>query len=1105
MSDLPGVTPLELDTTDPGATVHIEGKEIIVVVRKGDKGDKGDPGPTSLVNPMTAQHDLLVGGPDGVPTRMAAGTEGQVPTIFGGALVYRTPASPTGLTDPHLIAIANACAAAGVATGIVRKVGADTYVVDGTAYLSDIEVVVPLASTGGATPTLSIPAATATTPGHATAAQISKLDGIAPNANDYSHPATHPPTVIAQDINNRFVSDAEKAAWNGKQAALGFTPFANPMTAASDLIVGGPGGVASRLAIGAEGQVPTVFGGALVYKTPSTGTMTNPMTALGDIIVGGDAGAPTRVGKGSNGTLWGVMNGSPGYYNPSTLGLSAAGSGVVIVSGMDNMGQSNSTAALDAAMAALPSTGGVLVIPDPGFGTGYKFNLKILKSGVQVIFPGRDWNGGYRCIPWDTTKPVVQFGSDAGDVDVKFSSVSNGYLYGGNVSKYGVIWQPGAQYCRADNMMIRNFNTVHAGFMGGTAKPTQFNFLDNFCIESSATIADGGVYPIGVLWEDKTTTGNGWVTACYVSNGNINVHNGHTLVIDSSSAAIDNVYMDQQAGHGVVFRNNGRYEPFLWAQGLIIDTGSYSDSSLTVAMTMDFEYDLRGNTGANHLSAFIGSPDFTCGDKVMFTAGHTTGNIQAGQNLLTVASLTGINMDRQIMVHGAGVSGAWLIANITEVNGLVLTLSVAAATTVTSADVMYGNVSAEKAFKGSGNTPFLAPAGLWLTPNSKSGLEARGSKGQLYRTGSSGDSGPWAGVEHVWDFGINDGLSLFSEPSYAVDSVSSMSRTGNVVTVNTPTSHGAQVGDFIVVDGVFEAGFNGTFPVATRPSATQLTYISPITQTLAGVTGTPIIQIATWIKFKQGKLTVSWNYGLCMRNRSGGEAALFYGSESNNTLYQQMPDTVNGTLALLLGTGLGNNTTCYSIQAMNSTCYRLTTNGHIWLKNTSLSPTNIAGGAFYYVDANGRHRVKDAAGNDGALISTACSTATLTTAAPTLTTSATAVMMGCAGTITPLQSTRLLVTISGQMANSVAGSGAKVEFRYGTGTKPVNGAAASGTVIGIAQEAVSVSAGQKSGFSVTGIITGLTPGTAYWLDASLLALTNGNATITGVTIAAVEV
>lgn len=40
----------------------------------------------------------------------------------------------------------------------------------------------------------------------------------------YTHPAAHPATLITQDDTHRFVTDAEKTTWSGKQNALGFTP-----------------------------------------------------------------------------------------------------------------------------------------------------------------------------------------------------------------------------------------------------------------------------------------------------------------------------------------------------------------------------------------------------------------------------------------------------------------------------------------------------------------------------------------------------------------------------------------------------------------------------------------------------------------------------------------------------------------------------------------------------------------------------------------------------------------------------------------------------------------------------------------------------------------
>ena len=53
-----------------------------------------------------------------------------------------------------------------------------------------------------------------------TSAEKAKLASVENGANAYIHPAKHPASIITQDENNRFVTDAEKAAWNAKQAAL---------------------------------------------------------------------------------------------------------------------------------------------------------------------------------------------------------------------------------------------------------------------------------------------------------------------------------------------------------------------------------------------------------------------------------------------------------------------------------------------------------------------------------------------------------------------------------------------------------------------------------------------------------------------------------------------------------------------------------------------------------------------------------------------------------------------------------------------------------------------------------------------------------------------
>ncbi|SDW30578.1 phage tail protein [Paenibacillus sp. PDC88] len=76
--------------------------------------------------------------------------------------------------------------------------------------------------------------ATPTAPGFMSASDKAKLNGIEAEANKYVHPATHPPSIIAQDQNNRFVSDAEKTKWNGKAESSEATESVKGLMSAAD-------------------------------------------------------------------------------------------------------------------------------------------------------------------------------------------------------------------------------------------------------------------------------------------------------------------------------------------------------------------------------------------------------------------------------------------------------------------------------------------------------------------------------------------------------------------------------------------------------------------------------------------------------------------------------------------------------------------------------------------------------------------------------------------------------------------------------------------------------------------------------------------------------
>jgi hypothetical protein len=97
--------------------------------------------------------------------------------------------------------------------------------------------------------------------------------------SNYTHPANHPPSIISQDPSNRFVTDAEKAAWNAKQSALGFTAE----NAANKNVVNGYAG------LGADGklissQLPSITISD-TFVTASQAAMLAVTAETGDVAV----------------------------------------------------------------------------------------------------------------------------------------------------------------------------------------------------------------------------------------------------------------------------------------------------------------------------------------------------------------------------------------------------------------------------------------------------------------------------------------------------------------------------------------------------------------------------------------------------------------------------------------------------------------------------------------------------------------------------------------------------------------------------------------------------------------------------------------------------
>jgi hypothetical protein len=123
---------------------------------------------------------------------------------------------------------------------------------------------------------------------------------------------------------------------------------------------------------------------------------------------------------------------------------------------------------------------------------------------------------------------------------------------------------------------------------------------------------------------------------------------------------------------------------------------------------------------------------------------------------------------------------------------------------------------------------------------------------------------------------------------------------------------------------------------------------------------------------------------------------------------------------------------------------------------------------------------------------------------PGSTTSAgTLVMAGLAIAFTPVKSGKCHVIATMTCQNNTLLDGTGALLKYGTGTAPVNGAAVTGTSIGIQLNATSATANALVPLTLQGYVS-LTPSTVYWLDLAFDAITGGTAAITGITVIITE-
>lgn len=149
-----------------------------------------------------------------------------------------------------------------------------------------------------------------------------KLDGIASGANNYSHPANHPPSIITQDSSNRFVTDAEKATWNAKQPAGTYATGGGTATGTNtgdQTSVTGNAGTATALQTARTIGGSSFNGTANVTSFPSPGAIggTTPSTGAFTTVTASGRGTFTN-GLRAGGTATLAASGEPGLQSYET-------------------------------------------------------------------------------------------------------------------------------------------------------------------------------------------------------------------------------------------------------------------------------------------------------------------------------------------------------------------------------------------------------------------------------------------------------------------------------------------------------------------------------------------------------------------------------------------------------------------------------------------------------------------------------------------------------------------------------------------------------------------------------------------------------------------
>lgn len=232
--------------------------------------------------------------------------------------------------------------------------------------------------------------ATTTVAGLMSAADKTKMDSVASSANNYSHPSTHPATMIVEDTSHRFITDAERTAWNAKASTAVATTSANGLMTA-----------------------------AMVTKLNSIATnanaYTHPTTSGNKHIPAGGASGQILRWSADGTAAWGADNNTT-YSNATTT-----------VAGL--MSAADKTKLNSLSTNTSYTTGGSIT---GGFWKKYNDGTLEMWGRLQLSYTNQLWSGSGEIstsVPFTITLPVTTVGDIQCNINIESDNHSWASIY----------------------------------------------------------------------------------------------------------------------------------------------------------------------------------------------------------------------------------------------------------------------------------------------------------------------------------------------------------------------------------------------------------------------------------------------------------------------------------------------------------------------------------------------------------------------------------------------------------------------------------------------------------------------------------------------------